>query len=141
MFLKFNIIMDNNNFDLSISRYRTPLCNTSTSDYQFLENVRNLVFEHVENKCLTVCFIANEFQINPSTFYRRCKRALGVSSKEFVRNLLMEVAKDFLQSGKYNVNETSDALGFSSSNYFRVCFKNYYGVAPSWFFYHKKRSA
>jgi len=45
----------------------------------------------------------------------------------------MEQAEILLLSKKYNINEISDKLGFSSPEYFRKSFKDFYNVSPSYY--------
>ena len=42
----------------------------------------------------------------------------------------MNLSKQLLAGGKYNVNEVSMKLGYSTSSHFITAFKNKYGLTP-----------
>jgi AraC-like DNA-binding protein len=49
---------------------------------------------------------------------------------EVKKSVIMEAAKDLLVSTDQPVEEISRMLNFSSSVYFRKCFKEHFGISP-----------
>ena len=45
----------------------------------------------------------------------------------------MDLAKKMLSSGKYNVNEVSINLGYSTASHFIAAFKRRYNITPKQF--------
>ncbi len=100
-------------------------------DQEFIENARCLVLENIESGKVNVNFLADNLNMSTSTIYRKFKKILGLSTKEFISQLTMEKAEILLLSMTYNINEVSDMLGYSSTDYFRSCFKEHFGVSPT----------
>ena len=62
-----------------------------------------------------------------------------MSVNEFVRKVKLKKSVDLLMSGECSIAEISDLAGFSSVAYFRQCFKDEYGMAPSEYLKQKSR--
>lgn len=80
---------------------------------------------------MDVAFIADKMCMSHSTLYRKIKGLTDMSVNEFIRKIKMKKSTELLSSGEYTISEISDLTGFSSVAYFRQCFKDEYGVAPT----------
>ena len=74
--------------------------------------------------------IADALGISPSTLKKAFSDKCGCSVMQYFTNLKIKQAKSLLQNGM-GVNETADALGFSSPSYFSRWFKKETGTAPT----------
>ncbi len=65
-------------------------------------------------------------------FQRRLKRLTGLSPKQYLQEMRLQKAKDFLLSGRYaTVKETAHAAGFPNARYFSGLFQKHFAVGPS----------
>ena len=59
------------------------------------------------------------------------KALAGMTANEFIRKIRIKNAEQLLLTGKYTISEISYMVGINSITYFRQCFKDEYGLAPS----------
>ena len=64
-------------------------------------------------------------------FYYKFKGLMNETPNSFFKKYKLNRAAELLKSGKYNVSEVSDMVGFTSLSYFSVSFKKQFGVSPS----------
>ena len=69
--------------------------------------------------------------MNYSAFYRKVKALTGLSPNEFIRKAKVKKSAELLLAGPYNISEVAYMTGFKDVPYFRGCFKEEYGMAPS----------
>lgn len=103
----------------------------SKLDMLFLSKVNAIITENISMEKMDVAFIADKMCMSHSTLYRKIKGLTNMSVNEFVRKLKMKCSLELLNSGEYSIGEIADMTGFSSVSYFRQCFKDEYGTAPS----------
>ncbi len=94
---------------------------------ELVERVTSLI---LSNPSLTVCEMAKQCAVSESALYAAFRSHSDKSINEFKQAVLMERAKSLLVSTDYSVEEISRSLEFSSSAYFRKCFKEHFGVSP-----------
>lgn len=68
------------------------------------------------------------------------KKSFGIGIYEYVLSLRMRRAKDLLLCDDMQIQQISDLLGYSNSNYFSKAFKNYYSISPSDFREHNMKT-
>ncbi len=56
---------------------------------------------------------------------------VGMSPKKYCDELRLQLARELLSTGSYNIKELSELLGFSSPYAFSSSFKQHYGTPPS----------
>lgn len=100
-------------------------------DHEFLQKITNIIEENMELDKMDIGFIAEKMCMSHSTLYRKIKGLTSMSANEFIRKIKMQKSLDLLDSGNYTISEISYMLGFSTTAYFRQCFKNEYGKSPS----------
>ena len=59
------------------------------------------------------------------------KKHTGYPVMQYYNNLKTAEAKMLLRSGKYNINQISNLLNYSSPYYFSMQFKKICGMSPS----------
>ena len=97
----------------------------------FLNKVTNIIEENLSIERIDVAFIADKMCMSHSTLYRKIKGLTEMSVNEFVKKIKMKKSIELINSGEYSLTEISDLTGFSSIAYFRQCFKDEYGMAPT----------
>ena len=102
-----------------------------TPDDRLLERVLRVVNERLDDPELTVDAVAHEVGLSRVHLYRKIKELTNMTPNEFIKNLRLKKAAEMLSTAKYSIAELSDAVGFSSANYFATAFKNLYGMTPS----------
>lgn len=105
--------------------------NLNKLDQEFLNKVTAIIEENLSMEKMDVAFIADKMCMSHSTLYRKIKGLMEMSINEFVRKIKMKKGMELINSGQYSLAEVSDLTGFSSVAYFRQCFKDEYGMAPT----------
>ena len=100
-------------------------------DHEFLQKITSIIKENMELEKMDIGFIAEKMCMSHSTLYRKIKGLTSMSANEFIRKIKMQKSLELLDSGNYTISEISYMLGFSTTAYFRQCFKNEYGKSPS----------
>ncbi len=78
----------------------------------------------------SIASIAKKFAVSESGLYSIFKKYSDQSIGEYRNRAIMNNALDLLISSDDSVEEISERLGFSSSSYFRKCFKSHFGMSP-----------
>lgn len=112
-----------------------PVAETTESlnplDNEFLQRITKIIEDNLEMEKMDIAFIADKMCMSHSTLYRKIKGVTDMSANEFIRKVKMKNGVRLLLSERYSISEISYMTGFSSVAYFRQCFKNEFGVAPS----------
>jgi signal transduction histidine kinase/ligand-binding sensor domain-containing protein/DNA-binding response OmpR family regulator len=123
--------------------YQNPKINILTNEAQFDKNLLNererkfidkLIYwleENLEQTDYSVEDICRALGTSRMQLHRKLTALIGQSTSEFIRNYKMKRAKEFLESGNFNVTEVMYKVGFKSNSHFTKTFKDTYGFAPS----------
>ena len=103
----------------------------SKEDELFLQKAMECVEKNMENPDYGVEAFSSDMAMDRTTLYRHLQAALGKSPKDFIRTVRLKKAAELLRSGKYNVGETADMVGFSNRKSFAKFFKEAFGTLPS----------
>ena len=103
----------------------------SKLDSEFLSRLTGLIRDNIGSDSLDVTFLADKMNMSTSTLYRKLKAVLGISTNRYIRKIRMQRAAELLSSGGCNVSEAAWQVGISDLLYFRQCFRDEFGVAPS----------
>lgn len=104
------------------------IINVGASDFYITAALRYLV-EHLSEETTSES-LARRFSVSPSKLERDFKRAIGMSSHEFLTACRVGEAERLLRDGKKSVAEVSSALGFTSETYFYRFLKKHTGMSP-----------
>jgi AraC-like DNA-binding protein len=75
--------------------------------------------------------MAETLLMSRTTFYKKFKSLTGLVPVEFVKDMRLQRAKQYLDAGGNNVSEVAYLVGFANPKYFSTCFKEKYYVSPS----------
>ncbi|UWY27671.1 ATP-binding protein [Flavobacterium sp. TR2] len=104
---------------------------TTSLDNDFIQKILHYINENISEPELTVELLSSKIFLSRSQLYRKIKTLTGVSVNEFIRNVRLEKAKQFIEQGNNNINEISFKVGFTSPSYFAKCYKIKYGHLPT----------
>ncbi|MGI6225983.1 MAG: helix-turn-helix domain-containing protein [Peptococcales bacterium] len=93
----------------------------------------NLSLEYIHtfyNANITIADICKEINISPFHFIRTFKEKMGVSPYQYLLQVRIQKAKEFLKSGRYPISEVAMLCGFVSLSHFSSTFKNMVGCSP-----------
>lgn len=108
---------------------------------EHLEIVKSVLQYVADNlgEAITVHELAAAFNMGSSTFSRFFNLNLGESLPSYIRRLrLTKAANELMQSDK-TITEIASELGFSSTSYFVMCFREQNGITPKKFRDNTKR--
>ena len=88
--------------------------------------------EHIGGS-LSVEVLARHVGYSATYFTKKFKRALGVTPTEYIANLRISFAKQYLAAGNLSVQEIAVALGFCDASYFSHFFKSKTGLYPVYY--------
>lgn len=115
----------------------TPVNTLTKLDNEFLQKVKSIIEDNLETDKLDVAFIAEKMCMSHSTLYRKIKGLTEMSANEFIRKVKMNKSLSLMKDG-YSIAEIAYMLGFSSTAYFRQCFKEEFGMSPTEYIKSKK---
>jgi len=106
--------------------------NTHNGESELIIDLKYFMVENIA-KNLTIDDMSNHFGINPTTLMKLFKREVGDSIINFFISIKIKEAKNMITSTSMNFTQISEALGFSSVNYFSKLFKKRLGITPTEF--------
>ena len=110
---------------------KLPPIEVQSQEEQFMKNLIELMNEHIDNYDLNIDFLASEMGMSRTVFFNKLKSLTGFSPVEFVREMRIERAADYIRNTSYTVSEISFRVGIEDPRYFSRCFKLKFGMTPS----------
>ncbi len=110
---------------------KLPPVEVQSQEEQFMKNLIELMNEHIDNFDLTIDFLASEMGMSRTVFFNKLKSLTGFSPVEFVREMRIERAADYIRNSSFTVSEISFRVGIEDPRYFSRCFKLKFGMTPS----------
>ena len=103
----------------------------SEEDRNFLNKLKKIVNDHMNNGNLCVDFLAEQMHMSHSALYRKIRTLTGYSISSYILNIRMEKAKQILLNTTDSVSDVAMRCGFDDSSYFTRIFRNSFGCTPS----------
>ncbi len=101
----------------------------NSKDEEFLRKLITFV-ENNYSEDFSIETVAEEMFVSRTVIYNKVKSLTGSSPIEFVREIKLKIAAQFLAQG-YNVSEAAIKVGFLDTRYFSRQFKQQFGYLPS----------
>jgi signal transduction histidine kinase/ligand-binding sensor domain-containing protein/CheY-like chemotaxis protein/AraC-like DNA-binding protein len=103
---------------------------TSTEE-AMIKAVISVIEKNIKNPSLDADFVAGEMGMSGSTFYRKMKALVAQSPGEFIKNIRLKKAANYLVVTNLTVSEIIENVGYSDTRNFRKSFEAVYGTTPS----------
>ena len=103
----------------------------TTKDEQFLKDVITIVENSLTDSKFNIDVIANTLNMSRVTFNRKFKSLANMTPVEFVSEMRIKRAKQFLDAGETDIANIAYKVGFNAAGYFSTCFKQFYKISPS----------
>lgn len=103
------------------------------ANVEFMNRAIEIINENITDTEFNVESLGEVIFMSRSNLHRKIKAVSGLSPTDFIRLIRLKKAAEYLQSGKYRVNEISTMVGFSSASYFIKLFQRQFGVTPKEF--------
>ena len=103
----------------------------TSKDEKFLKDVIRIVEENMENPEFGVHEIYELIGMGRSNFHAKFKSLTNLPPVEFVRDMRLKRAKQYLDAGETNISTVAYTIGFNNAKYFSTCFREKYQITPS----------
>lgn len=130
------IIKNQNNLkELYSRRFVAEPSNIASSsvDEELMKKAVVFIEKNFENEGYGVEEFVSDMAIARTKLYQKINDLTGMSIKEFILDIRLKRACQFLRESEYTVAEISTMTGFASPKYFSVCFKRHFGMSPTEF--------
>ncbi|BAX82524.1 helix-turn-helix domain-containing protein [Labilibaculum antarcticum] len=104
--------------------------NQLPAENEFLLKITEIIEKNISNDQFGVSELADEVGMSRSNLLRKIKKLTNLSVSQFVREVRLRNAMEFLKQNSLTVSEISYQVGFSSVSYFIKCFRELYGYPP-----------
>ncbi|PWV99374.1 AraC-like DNA-binding protein [Paenibacillus cellulosilyticus] len=105
---------------------------TSSGSLELLHPVFDHIHHHIHQP-IRMNELAALVGISEKYFITSFKKALGITPGQYIYQIRMNRARDYLNERKYSVQQIASLLGYPDPFTFSKAFKKYYQVAPSKF--------
>ena len=102
----------------------------STQDREFMNMLYQLMEKEIANPDFDIQNVAERMLVSRSKLFYKVRNLTGMSPLHLFRTYRLNVAANLLKTGKYNVSEVADKVGFVSLSYFSKSFKQQFGILP-----------
>ncbi len=113
------------------SEFVLPPLDIQSQEEAFIQKLMRIMNENIENCDLNIDFLASELGMSRTVFFNKLKSLTGYSPVEFVREVRIERAAEYIKNTQLTFSEISYKVGIEDPRYFSRCFKQKFGVTPS----------
>lgn len=103
----------------------------SKADENFLEELNNVIYYHIEDTELDVEQLAKAMNMSRPTLYRKIKAISDLTPNELINISRLKKAAELLVAGKYKISEIASMVGYSSQTNFGRNFLKQFGLTPT----------
>ncbi|OIN60730.1 hybrid sensor histidine kinase/response regulator transcription factor [Arsenicibacter rosenii] len=98
----------------------------------WLENVEQFIQGKLADSSFQISALSYEFNMSQRRFYRAIKERTGLSPLQFVQEIRLQTAREWLESGQYEtIKEVALSVGFQKPSYFARLFRQRFGINPA----------
>ena len=95
-----------------------------------MQRCKEYLDENVCDTALRVSDLAEMCGVSEVYFRAEFKKFYGSSPLEYIKKRRIEIARQLLSTGLYNVTQVAERAGFDSISYFSAEFRRLTGVTP-----------
>ncbi|SHI65513.1 AraC-type DNA-binding protein [Tangfeifania diversioriginum] len=99
-------------------------------DSEFVEHLSKIIIDNLGNNNFGVNEFITATGLNRNYVSRRIKSIKKTTINQFMTEIRLEKAREFLLKGTYTAAEVSYNTGFRTPSYFNRCFHEYFGYTP-----------
>ena len=103
----------------------------SPNDRKFMDKRVELMEKNMENGELVVDDLVQELAVSRSVFFKKLKTLTGLAPIEFIKEMRIKRAVQFIETGEYSMTQISYMVGINDPRYFSKCFKQKMGMTPT----------
>ncbi|MEZ4885308.1 MAG: AraC family transcriptional regulator [Chitinophagales bacterium] len=105
--------------------------NTTSNRQWWLKRIYRLILENLSEFDFTNSTLAEELSISERQLYRIVKELTGLSPNLYIRQIRLQEAYKFLQTGQFHtIRELALLVGYQKIEYFTRLFTAEFGVHP-----------
>lgn len=108
---------------------------------QLVKKAIALVEENISNSDFSVEDMSHELGYSRGHFYQKLLKITGQTPMDFIRNIRMKRATEYLKKSQLTVSEVAYKVGYNNPKLFSRYFKSQYHIYPSEFIARHKREA
>jgi len=98
---------------------------------RMVETAKEHVKSHYHDSDLNLDTISQMLHISPSYFSRMFKKESGMTFIQFLTEVRMEKAMEYILETDLKNFEIAEKIGYAEANYFSYSFKKFYGQSPT----------
>jgi AraC-like DNA-binding protein len=123
-------------------RSSKPLVSPSLKpeDVDRIHYAREILLSQLDNPP-SLIDLARQVGLNDCTFKRGFRQVFGMPAFCYLHHYRLEKARQMLESGKANIADVAQSVGFASRSYFAAAFRKKFGINPSVYLNQRKNSA
>ena len=103
---------------------------TRFSNKNLIDSIRQYLDQHYASE-ITLKTLSTLFHINSSHLSESFKNHVGQNFSDYLVNIRLEKAKEFLKDNELKIIDVANLVGFSNSGYFSTVFKKNFGTTPA----------
>ncbi|MEI6866695.1 two-component regulator propeller domain-containing protein [Flavicella sp.] len=108
-------------------------------DNYFIRKLNKAIESNYKDDQFSVEKLAMEINLSRSQLHRKLVSLTNRTTSEYINLYRIKKASELLLTSKYNINEVSYEVGYTSTSYFSKNFKSIYNKTPKEFIKSKKR--
>ncbi len=98
----------------------------------WLKNVNKTILLNLDNSNLLVSDLAKSAFMSERQFYREIKKAMGLTPNQYIQQVKMGKAKEWITNRKYaSLKKLSQALGYARTDYFSKVYEKHFNEFPN----------
>lgn len=103
----------------------------SPNDRKFMDKLVDLMEKNMDNGDLVVDDLVQELAVSRSVFFKKLKTLTGLAPIEFIKEMRIKRAVQFIETGEYSMTQIAYMVGINDPRYFSKCFKQKMGMTPT----------
>ncbi|MGN6180044.1 MAG: hybrid sensor histidine kinase/response regulator transcription factor [Mucilaginibacter sp.] len=103
----------------------------TSQDEIFLQRIIKIVEDGMVDPDFNIDDVARSMNMSRSPFYRKFKSLTRLAPVEFIREMRLKRARQYLDAGETSISDISYMVGFNNVKYFSTCFKEHFKKSPT----------